>query len=284
MITAHACIPCLTRHIVDCVDRLALDADERRDQLLRSCLQVLTDADYRRSPPAIAQLIQRRLRRLCGNDPFAAMKQETREMALSLLPALQTEVATAKDSLALAVRFAAAGNLIDAGLVHDTGRTAVEQALAESREAPLDRVAIDTLRARITQAERILYLADNAGELVFDRLLLELLPQDRLTLVVRGGPVLNDATLEDVTPSGVPTGIAVMDNGSDAPGTLLDECSAEMRSHFGAADLVFSKGQGNFETLQGVAAPIFFILKAKCPVVAELLSVPLGSIVARFAG
>jgi uncharacterized protein with ATP-grasp and redox domains len=283
MITAHACIPCLTRQIVDSVARVVPAGDARADGLLRICLQALAEADFHRPPPVIAQAIQCRLRRCCGVDPFLEVKREACALALSLLPELQGQVAAASDPLALALRFAAAGNLIDVGLVQDIGRGAIERALQESRSCELDQATIERLRRRIAGARRILYLADNAGELVFDRLLLDLLPHERVTLAVRGGPILNDVTREDVPMSGIADNIAIIDNGSDAPGTVLEECSAAFRQAFAAADLVISKGQGNFETLEGERGPILFILKAKCQLVADLLQVPLGSIVARFA-
>lgn len=282
MITAHACIPCLTRQIVDSVDRLTTGDTQRGTLLLQSCLHQLADADFSQPPPAVAQRVQRHMRRVGGNDPFMALKQETRQWALDLLPDLQRELARSEDALQLAVRFAAAGNLIDAGAVHELGRPALEQALFASRDAILDQASIERLRQRIASAKQILYLADNAGELVFDRLLLGQLPGSRVTLVVRGAPVLNDVTREDVAPSGIPADIAVIDNGSDAPGTLLPDCSDEMRRAFDESDLIISKGQGNYETLQDVNAPIFCILTVKCPLVSTLLDQPVGSLAARF--
>ncbi len=122
-----------------------------------------------------------------------------------------------------------------------------------------------------------MYLADNAGEIAFDRLLIEQLPANRVALVVRGGPIINDATLVDARAVGLHEIVEVIDNGSDAPGTILEDCSAAFRERFEQADLVIAKGQGNFETLSDVRRPIRFLLKAKCPVIARHAGVPMGT-------
>ena len=131
------------------------------------------------------------------------------------------------------------------------------------------------------KAERILYLADNAGEIVLDQLLIEQLPRERITVAVRGAPVLNDATMEDARSTGLTKLVRVIDNGMDAPGTLLDLCSAEFVAAFQNADLIISKGQGNFESLiDHCGANIYFLFMAKCGLVADRVGCPLGSFVA----
>jgi len=126
-------------------------------------------------------------------------------------------------------------------------------------------------------AKSILYLADNAGEIVFDRLLIEQLPRERVTVAVRGAPILNDVTWVDATTVGVDTLVKVIDNGSDAPGTVLADCSDAFQKQFAEADLIISKGQGNFETLSDSPENIFFLFKAKCPVVADQVGCPVGT-------
>jgi uncharacterized protein with ATP-grasp and redox domains len=109
--------------------------------------------------------------------------------------------------------------------------------------------SLAVFRDSISKADRILYLADNAGEIVFDRLLIEQLPAEKVTVGVRGQPILNDATMSDAEATGLTQLVAVIDNGSDAPGTVLDDCSRAFIQHFRKADLVIAKGQGNYETL-----------------------------------
>jgi uncharacterized protein with ATP-grasp and redox domains len=148
--------------------------------------------------------------------------------------------------------------------------------------APVDPDAAAALRRAVAGADRILYLCDNAGEIVFDRLLIEVLPSEKITAVVRGTPVINDATLEDARATGLTEVVRVMDNGSDAPGTLLETCSPAFRDCFAAADLIIAKGQGNFETLSETRGKrIFFLLKVKCPLIARDIGEPTGRLVVK---
>ena len=133
----------------------------------------------------------------------------------------------------------------------------------------------------VDAAARVLYLADNAGEIACDRLLIERLGPARITLAVKGSPVLNDATRVDAEAVGLAAIVEVVDNGSDAPGTILADCSEAFRRRFAEADLILAKGQGNYETLSNAAADIFFILKAKCPVIARDLGCRVGSLILR---
>jgi hypothetical protein len=128
----------------------------------------------------------------------------------------------------------------------------------------------------VAQARSILYLADNAGEIACDRLLIEQLPMERVTLAVRGAPVLNDATRADAQAVGLEAMVEVIDNGSDAPGTILDDCSPEFRDRFAESDMIIAKGQGNFESLSDQKGNLFFLFKVKCPMVAERIKQPMG--------
>jgi uncharacterized protein with ATP-grasp and redox domains len=152
----------------------------------------------------------------------------------------------------------------------------VERVLSE----PFAVNDLELLRADLARATDVLILGDNAGETVCDRLLIETLDRP-VTYAVRGDPVLNDAVREDALAAGLDGVAEIVDNGSDAPATLLPLCSADFGARFAAADLILAKGQGNFESLSDVAAPIYFLLQAKCPVIARELGVSQGSIVLR---
>jgi uncharacterized protein with ATP-grasp and redox domains len=195
---------------------------------------------------------------------------------MELLPTLRAKVEAAKDPLLMAARLAIAGNVIDMGvdgsLTEADVREALEQALKEPFFAEEDR-----FREAISKAKSILYLADNAGEIVLDRLLVEQLLLNQITLVVRGSPVLNDATLIDAQMVGLDKIVEVIDNGSDAPGTILGDCNQEFRQRFAKADLIIAKGQGNFETLSNEPGNIFFLFKVKCAVIADLVNQPIGT-------
>ncbi len=284
MRTALACLTCHLRMAVEVAERVFADDPQAQERLVRDALRIAADADLERPPPMIAAAIQRRVRQLCGGDPYAAIKAATTAAALELLPTMAAEVAAHPDPLTAALRIAAAGNIIDAGLRPDVDAKAIVTALRAAANAPVCEHTLVRLRERLASAQSILYVADNAGELVFDRLVLDQLPTGRVTLVVRGGPILNDATIDDLVPSGIDPAMPVIASGDDAPGTVLDACSAELRAAFAAADLVISKGQGNFETLEGCGREVFFALTVKCPAVAALSGQEVGSLVLRFGG
>jgi uncharacterized protein with ATP-grasp and redox domains len=249
--------------------------------MLREILRVLADADWAASPPAIAQRLHRIIRKETGDsDPYREVKKRMNGLALQALTGCVESISRAADPREAAVRVAVAGNLLDSGAKIQIQPENLPHLLATLWERPLAGDPHELFLAS-EKAERILYLADNAGEIVFDRLLLNFLPMEKVTLAVRGQAILNDALQEDAEIAGFSGLIPVIGNGSDAPGTVLADCSEEFRSHFNQADLIISKGQGNYETLSAVRAPIFFLFTVKCPIVAEQIGEPTGTMLAK---
>jgi len=280
MQTAIECIPCFVRQAEEAV-ALATGDSAKREKILRQILHALAEADWAGSPPAIAQRLHRIIRRETGeSDPYREVKDRMNSLALEALPCCAESISRATDPCEAAVRVAVAGNLLDSGAKIQIQPENLPHLLATLWERPLAGDPHELFRAA-EKAERILYLADNAGEIVFDRLLLNFLPMEKVTLVVRGRPVLNDALRGDAEVAGFAGLIPVIDNGSDAPGTVLEDCSEEFRRHFAQADLIISKGQGNYETLSAVHAPIFFLFTVKCPIVAAQIGEPTGTMVVK---
>lgn len=283
MTTAIECVPCLARQAAEAVTQVVEDP-AAAEELLRTLLREIAEADWQGSPPVVAQRIHRVIRReLDCRDPYAEIKSDMNRAAERLVPALREEMAGRPDPREAAVRLAIGGNLLDSG-----ARTRVTpEDLAHHVDSiwtqPLHGSVEDLFRAA-DDARSILYLADNAGEIYFDRLLVEQLPVEKITLVVRGSPVLNDATVEDAVAAGLTELVPVIGNGSDAPGTILDDCSEEFRRRFETADLVIAKGQGNYESLAGTDRPVFFLFTVKCPVVARQVGAPVGTLVVGRAG
>lgn len=270
------CIPCFVRHALEMAGIASADG-AIHEQVLRELLSEAAGWDMSVPAPAMGQRIQRRLRALTGiADPYRDVKQRFNELALELLPELRARVATAADPLQAAVRVAIAANLIDVGVNGNPHEADIKRSISQSLASPFAG-DLDSFRAAIFKAAEILYLADNTGEIVFDRLLIERLPARRITVAVRGAAVLNDATLADARLAGLDQVADVIDNGSDAPGTILCECNATFRERFASADLIIAKGQGNFETLTGGPGNIFFLLKIKCPVVAAHTGLDVGT-------
>jgi len=273
-------MPCLARQAVESTEMSVADP-ERREELVRLLLREIADSDWRETPVNVSQRMQRRVRDFSGRaDPYRALKTRMNDVALALLPALAQEARRRPDPREAAVRLAIAGNLLDAGSKNRLTPEELPGHLAQVWDLPLVGDVAALFRAA-EAARRILYLADNAGEIIFDRLLVEALPRGRVTVAVRGVPVLNDATLDDAAVAGLHQVAEVIDNGSDAPGTILADCSEPFQRHFAAADLVVAKGQGNYETLWGVSQRIYFLLRVKCPVIARDIGCPVGRMVLR---
>lgn len=279
MRTYFDCIPCFVRQMLDSV-RMTTDNEQIQEKVLREALFLGSKMDLSQSPPAMAQKIHRFIREITGvQDPYLEVKNRFNKLALQMYPELKQQVETSADPLETAVRLAIAGNIIDFGVNSVVEQSQVEKTIAESLTEPLDMEAMEEFRDATSQAEDILYLGDNTGEIVFDRLLIEQLPYEKITFAVKGGPILNDATIEDAQIVGLTDIVNVIDNGSDAPGTILESCSEAFRRRFDKSDLIIAKGQGNYETLSNIDKNIFFMLQPKCVVLARHLGCEIGSLV-----
>lgn len=276
MNTCLECLPCIFRQTLDAVRRVSEDP-AFHEQVVREVAGWVQTADLNQPPPVLAQRIHRFLRARTGvADPYAAPKARDNALARSLIPELEVRLARSTDPFFLAVRLAIAGNLIDLGPKNELNAEEILRAIRQVEEEPFSG-DIESFRKAVGCAKNILYLADNAGEIVLDRLLVERLGLARVTVVVRGAPVINDATLSDAQTAGLFEVAEVITNGSDAPGTVLADCDAAFLERFRTADLVVSKGQGNFETLSAAPRDICFLFKVKCPVVAAKAGLPLGT-------
>ncbi len=278
MRTFLECVPCFVRQALDSA-RLVTDDETVHEQVLREVLREVGEMDFHSSPPVMGQHMHRLIRRLVADDdPYRNIKAHFNRLALALYPELEKRVEGSRDPLETAIRVAIAGNIIDFGSNCDLADSRVEEAIENSLVAPLSKSAVEDLRESAGRATSILYLGDNAGEIVFDRLLIEQLPRQKVTYVVRGSPVINDATMSDALATGMTDLVEVIDNGSDAPGTILETCSVAFRRRFEAADLVIAKGQGNYETLSEADKSIFYLLKVKCPVIARHIGCDVDSL------
>ena len=275
------CAACFVRQALDAT-RMVTDDPAIHERVLRNVLRAASEMDLRRPPLEMGQRIHRMIRELTGNrDPYSEIKKHFNRWALQLYPELKERVENSGDPFETAVRLAMAGNSIDFGVTGRVEDSTVHEAIEHACRAPLPADLLKEFKAAVERARSILYLGDSAGEIVFDRLLVEQIPREKVTFVVKGSPVINDATMEDARAAGLCDLVDVIDNGSDAPGTLLDDCSREFRRRFDAAEVIVAKGQGNYESLNHLARDIFFLLKVKCSVIAEHLRCSVGAIVLR---
>ena len=214
------------------------------------------------------------------DDPYRKAKRRDNDRVIALLPQLRRKLELSSDPILTALKLAAAGNVIDFG-VHSAGD--LHRAIERSLEDGEGMVDYPLLRERLECVDDVLYLGDNAGEIVFDKLVVEELVNlgKQVTFVVRGRPIINDVTAKDATYVGMDEVAEVISSGSDGPGTALRLCHPRFVETFRQARLIVSKGQGNFEGLSDESAPSFFLLKVKCPVVARELGVEIGKPILR---
>ena len=270
------CIPCIIRQAL-CAARMVSADPAVHERVLRETLGWVGETNMNQPAPVAVQRIHRLLRETTGvEDPYRDAKEYQNRTVLALLPELRCRIEAAADPLATALRVAIAGNAIDMGANGSLTGLDVRRAVTQALTEPVVGEP-GGFRSAIAEAERILYLTDNAGEIALDRLLIEQLTPARVTVAVRGKPVINDATMADARAVGLHEIVEIVDNGSDAPGTLLDDCSQEFRRRFTEADLVLAKGQGNYETLSDEPHDIFFLFKVKCSVIAAHAGVPIGT-------
>jgi uncharacterized protein with ATP-grasp and redox domains len=278
MNTTLDCLVCLVEQALKS-GRLASRNEDVVHRIINRAGALLQDMDLTRSPPENAVGLYRMISEESGvTDPFADLKRQSNELALSLRERLAARIAQSEDPLLSALRYAVCGNIIDYAARH---RFNVNESMTGCEHQDFlhsDYEKLRMLLGRQDSDRRLLYLADNCGEIVFDGLFIKELQQLgwRVTMVVRDGVVINDATMEDARSCGIDTICRVISSGVVCPGTPLHDCSAELREAFLRADCIISKGMGNFETLSEVSGPIFFLFTVKCTVVACHLAERLG--------
>ena len=272
------CLHCLMRQAVNTV-RLATPDEELQREVIDRTARWIQEADLARSPASVSTVVYRIVSEVTGvADPYAEIKEETNREAMRLAPELTHMIAAAQDPLDVALHIAVAGNVIDVGIGHDFD---IQHDVRRIVQAPFAVDDVDDFRAELVAGRKLLYLGDNSGESVFDRLLIEHL-LDRgtdVTFVVKSGPIINDATMKDAEVVGIAGLVPVIETGSDDIGVDFDRISIEMRDAIADADLIVAKGHGNFESCEGSPFKLYFLLKAKCEVVAAALGVRMGDIV-----
>jgi hypothetical protein len=240
-------------------------------------LPELIDSDD--TAPMISAEMQAYIKNISGvKDPYAEVKEKNLKSAIKLLPLVKKEIIEADDLLLAALLMSAMGNSIDAGVSLNINIQAnIESALADS----FAHSDYDQFLKELQRADELLFIADNTGEAVFDRLLLEKLKEYdlKITYAVRESAILNDITYEGAKELAIDDYAEIIKSGSKAPGMIMDSASDEFLKHYQNADLVISKGQGNLESLYGIESDIYFLLKAKCEVIAEMLDVDKGNFV-----
>ena len=277
MKTYLTCVQCLVRNTIKIAEMLSADEQEK-EKIVKDLLREIADFDYRTPPPLMARRIYSYASERTGiRDPYAAQKEASTRIARELLERFLREKKLDLTDFESLVRLAIGGNIIDFGVNCDLDLDEAKKTIESAFRTPLDRDALRQAEEAMNRANSILYLLDNCGEAVFDTLLVKRY-REKITVSVKGMPILNDVTRREVLDSGF-GGIArrIIDTGDCTPGVSPEHSSPEFLEAFRNADLIVSKGQGNFESLNTTGKPILFLFMAKCDLVAGLLGVPKNS-------
>ncbi len=259
------CIPCFLRQALKAARVAGVDVDVQKEVLVEVS-RLVSSFSLENTPPEIGRIVYHVVSELTGNsDPYEEIKKNSNKKLLSLYPDLKNMVKNSDDKLLAALKLAVAGNVIDYGVPK---AYKIEEEIENCLTSDFAIFDYQDFKNRMDTNGPILYLADNAGETVFDRILIEELGKD-IFYAVKERPIINDELQGDAHDCGIDKIARVISSGSDAPGTILKLCSQEFMEIYHNASLIISKGQGNFEALSEQGAPIFFLLLIKCQVIAS---------------
>jgi len=269
------CVVCKIRQVWDLCNFVNADEDQRQAVLNRT-MELLMQRDNKEIMSEISFLIAEDVKQILDlDDPYAELKKESIDKSLAIYPRLKDMVRASKNPLKTAVEICIAGNVIDFGpsASHD-----IEKAVDEVLGTEKSHFDWGSFKETLAGSNEILFLADNAGETVFDRVLIEEIGK-RIIYAVKSGPAMNDALREDANASGLEGLVEIVENGSPTSGTQLGRCSDEFLNLYRNAEMVISKGQANFETLVEEKRRVFFLFKVKCNLLSKKHSIPLNEYV-----
>lgn len=268
----HAdCIPCLIGGAHKKLKGLE-DNQPLKLEFMRGICRIMdqVDPEYDSAPLVDARIIQLKRSLLGMEDDYSQVKHSFNALILGLYDALKARVQAAEDPLLAAIQLSMAGNFIDFGVLKDVDPDEVLRLLDDAASRRVDAAEYGHLKRDLEAPGELIFLHDNCGEVVLDKLLIETIrkayPEKKILSVVRGGPILNDATMEDAIEIGLTDVVEVVGNGQkDIAGTQMDLILPDLRARMEAADLIIAKGQGNFETLIGSGLNVYFLFLSKCP-------------------
>lgn len=280
------CIPCFFKQALE-LSRLSGANIKTQRYILNDVAKAIPNFLLEASPPEMGRIIYNLIKKHIGeNDPYLKIKEKSNQFALKLNDQIVNKLKQNHDRLLTAVEMAIAGNIIDYGVKNRLDvNMELEKILNSNNKSTHNRkfFQYDEFERALKKARTILYLADNAGETVFDRILMEEIkstdPEKEIIYAVKEKPIINDALEKDALDCGIDRIARIMSSGSDAPGTILSLCSDDFLEVYKSADMVISKGQGNFESLSNTKRSIFFLLIAKCPVIAKDIKCQVGDII-----
>lgn len=273
----YRCYSCLAKAYTKLLEEHNL-TEEERERHTKAFLSFMANSENGLIAPEIARRNQHQIKELLGiEDPYKDIKIKSNQYLLDKYDYFNKLISESEDPFDTAIRLAISGNIIDYAANPDFDlEGTIEKVLKE--DFAINHSA--ELKEKLESAKTVLYLGDNAGEIVMDKLFLEHIKHPNVYFSVRNAPVINDVTFEDARQTGIDKYAKVISNGYDAPSTILDRCSDEFMEIYNSADIIISKGQGNLEGLLNENNPkLFFLLMVKCEMIAEKFNVKKGDFV-----
>ena len=271
------CLQCMLKnHLAKCPKDAS---EELRVEYTQKLMRILSEAPKTDSAPVVVRRIEKLQRELFGiKNEFGEVKRHFNQVMLGKVAEVQERIDSAEDSLKMALKSAMVGNYIDFGAMIQVDETYLTELLRSAAEKEFDEIQYQNLKTDLSVGKKLVILTDNCGEIVMDKLLIREIqkryPHLEITVIVRGMPALNDATMEDAVQVGLTQIVKVIGNGNDIAGTCLEELSEEARAVFEDADVVLAKGQGNYETLRGEVKNIYYLFLCKCDMFSQMFGVP----------
>lgn len=281
----EACVGCIINQSVKVSD--AINASDKLSKKLVSTVNDMSkDFSYEQSPPEIASYVYEKMALIANKaDLYDEVKKHSTQKALSFIPLLKNKLSSSKDKLLTATKIAVAGNVIDLAAEVEFD---LEDELDKIFHTEFAYNDFDKLEHELKSAKSVVILGDNVGEHIFDFMfvetLKELFPDVNYTYMVRGNPIINDVTMKEALECGFDKLCDLVDSGVNTPGFAYNRATDDAKKLFNKADLIISKGMGNYECLSpSHRDKICFLLKVKCGVVAKSLDKEIGDIVCKMA-
>jgi uncharacterized protein with ATP-grasp and redox domains len=258
--------------------------EEEKNIALNQVLEYFNTMGPEDTSPVAARELHRIMKQFqASQDPFMAIKKNSNDLVLSHYEEYRQLIQNAPDPFDTALRLSIAGNILDfiaCPEAFDEAENYLEETIDKLLKTPFALDDSNLLEQEIKQSKTLLMLGDNAGEIVFDKLFLDHIRHPNVYYAVRGGPIINDATIKEAGYIGMNQVATVVTNGYDSPSTILEKGSKEFLDVYNQSDLVISKGQGNLEGLMDNGnSRLYFLLMVKCHVIARKLGVTKGDFV-----
>lgn len=261
------CMNCLVKRQMENINEY--NDEELKSIYMKKILSIIADTNEQETAPMIIAKINKIHKEYFGAEySFEAIKQKYNTLLLQKEKSIWNKIKASNDSLLEALKYSLIGNYIDFGAMGSIDDKKLSSLLEENQQEYIDSIQYQALRKDLLKADKLVFLTDNCGEVVLDKLFIKCIrheyPDIHVTAIVRGTMVLNDATMEDAKIVGLTEVADVIDNGTEIAGTCLDQIGEKTKERIETADVIISKGQGNFETLNGCGLNIYYLFLCKC--------------------